>query len=268
MGNNMKTTSGRVCYMYVQQLFKMLFIVVPFNNLVDRRSSQMISSPLFSVIIEQKLDLATIITAVIAVLAWVFPFPDIGEKDKNNKDNQQEKAPKRNYYLKYRIIVFLICLAVLGVLSYKSNAGTGNPPASTLPPQETEIVSTPEITPEPTPEITPEPTPEITPEPTPEITPEPKNIIQQPQDLEVYPSDTAKFTVVASKAVKSYMWQYLKPGASWKNVTVSIFPSATTDTLTFIAHDSHNGFQYRCIVHFEDGTTEVSEPAKITVKSY
>ena len=148
----------------------------------------MISSPLFSVIIEQKLDLATIITAVIAVLAWVFPFPDIGEKDKNNKDNQQEKAPKRNYYLKYRIIVFLICLAVLGVLSYKSNAGTGNPPASTLPPQETEIVSTPEITPEPTPEITPEPTPEITPEPTPEITPEPKNIIQQPQDLEVYPS--------------------------------------------------------------------------------
>ena len=149
----------------------------------------MISSPLFSVIIEQKLDLATIITAVIAVLAWVFPFPDIGEKDKNNKDNQQEKAPKRNYYLKYRIIVFLICLAVLGVLSYKSNAGTGNPPASTLPPQETEIVSTPEITPEPTPEITPEPTPEITPEPTPEITPEPKNIIQQPQDLEVYPSD-------------------------------------------------------------------------------
>ena len=104
--------------------------------------------------------------------------------------------------------------------------------------------------------------------PSPEITPEPKDIIQQPQDLEVYPSDTAKFTVVASKAVKSYMWQYLKPGASWKNVTVSIFPSATTDTLTFIAHDSHNGFQYRCIVHFEDGTTEVSEPAKITVKSY
>jgi len=204
----------------------------------------MISLPLFSVIIEQELDLVTIITAVIAVLAWVFPFPDIGEKDKNDKDNQQEKAPKRNYYLKYRIIVFLICLAVLGVLSYKSNAGTGNPPASTLSPQETEIV------------------------PTPEITPEPKDIIQQPQDLEVYPSDTAKFTVVASKAVKSYMWQYLKPGASWKNVTVSIFPSATTDTLTFIAHDSHNGFQYRCIVHFEDGTTEVSEPAKITVKSY
>ena len=53
-----------------------------------------------------------------------------------------------------------------------------------------------------------------------------------------------------------------------KNVTVSIFPSATTDTLTFIAHDSHDGFQYRCIVHFEDGTTAVSDPAKITVKSY
>lgn len=122
---------------------------------------------------------------------------------------------------------------------------TSSPVAEgTLPPQGTEIV------------------------PTPEITPEPKDIIQQPQDLEVYPSDTAKFTVVASKAVKSCMWQYLKPGASWKNVTVSIFPSATTDTLTFIAHDSHDGFQYRCIVHFEDGTTAVSDPAKITVKSY
>ena len=73
----------------------------------------MISSPLFSVMIEQKLNLATLIAAVIAVLAWVFPFPDIGEKDKNDKDNQQEKAPKRNYYLKYRIIVFLICMAAL-----------------------------------------------------------------------------------------------------------------------------------------------------------
>lgn len=123
------------------------------------------------------------------------------------------------------------------------------------------------------------PEPSYTPEPakpadyntlssTPEITPEPNYIIQQPKDLTVYPLDTARFTVVASKAVKSYMWQYLKPGASWKNVTVTIFPSATTDTFTFTAHDSHNGFQYRCIVHFEDGTTEVSEPAKITVKSY
>ncbi len=104
--------------------------------------------------------------------------------------------------------------------------------------------------------------------PSPEITPEPNDIIQQPQDLEVYPSDTARFTVVASRTVKSYTWQYLKPGASWKNVTSSIFPSATTDTLTFVANDSHNGFQYRCIVRFEDGTSEVSDPAKLTVKSY
>ena len=100
------------------------------------------------------------------------------------------------------------------------------------------------------------------------ITPTPTDIIQQPENLEVYPSDTARFTVVASKAVKSYMWQYCKDGVTWKNVTVSEFPSAVTDTLVFKAHNAHNGFQYRCIVHFEDGTTEVSEPAKITVKSY
>ena len=110
--------------------------------------------------------------------------------------------------------------------------------------------------------------PEITQTPTAENKPEPNDIIQQPQDLEVYPQDTAKFTVVASKAVKSYMWQYCKDGATWKNVTVSVFPSAITNTLVFKAHSAHNGFQYRCIVHFEDGTTTVSAPAKITVKSY
>jgi len=146
----------------------------------------------------------------------------------------------------------------------------------TIPPEITPV-PTPEITPMPTPEITPAPTPEITPMPTPEITPMPtpveptpkaNSIIHQPESIEVYPSDTARFTVGTSGAVKSYMWQYLKPGESWKNITVSIFPSATTDTLTFIAHDSHNGFQYRCIVHFENGTTEISDAAKITVKSY
>jgi len=130
------------------------------------------------------------------------------------------------------------------VLIYISFAASKNPTDNTHPTQESEITSPPEIT------------------------PEPNDIIQQPQDLEVYPSDTARFTVVASRAVKSYTWQYLKPGASWKNVTSSIFPSATTDTLTFVANDSHNGFQYRCIVRFEDGTSEVSDPAKLTVKSY
>lgn len=212
----------------------------------------MVSSTLFSVMTEHGLNIATIITAVIGVLAWVFPFPDIGEKGQNDNDNQRGKAPKRNYFLKYRIIVFLICVAAIVLLINKNDTGHGETDNNTSPLQGTEIISTPEITPTPTAEIT----------------PEPSDIIQQPQDLEVYPSDTARFTIVASKAVKSYMWQYLKPGASWKNVTVSIFPSATTDTLTFVAHDSHDGFQYRCIVHFEDGTTEVSEPVKITVKSY
>ena len=94
------------------------------------------------------------------------------------------------------------------------------------------------------------------------------SIIQQPENLEVYPSDTASFTVAASKAVKSYMWQYCKDGVTWENVSISVFPSAVTDTLVFKAHSAHDGFQYRCIVYFEDGTTEVSEPAKITVKSY
>lgn len=207
----------------------------------------MISLTLFSVMNEQSLIIATFIPIVIAVLAWVFPFPAIDspkQESGNNNEEQQSKPQKLNSLLIIRIFVSVICLAVSGMLIYKCFTAPEGEVNNTPSPQEPEITSTPEIT------------------------PEPNDIIQQPQDLEVYPSDTAKFTVVASKAVKSYMWQYLKPGASWKNVTVSIFPSATTDTLTFIAHDSHNGFQYRCIVHFEDGTTEVSEPAKITVKSY
>lgn len=196
---------------------------------------------------EQSLIIATFIPIVIAVLAWVFPFPAIDspkQESGNDNEEQQSKPQKLNSLLIIRIFVSAICLAVSGMLIYKSftapEGGVNNTPS----PQEPKITSSPEIT------------------------PEPNDIIQQPQDLEVYPSDTAKFTVVASKAVKSYMWQYLKPGASWKNVTVSIFPSATTDALTFVAHNSHNGFQYRCIVHFEDGTTAVSDPAKITVKSY
>ena len=207
----------------------------------------MISLTLFSVMNEQSLIIATFIPIVIAVLAWVFPFPAIDspkQESGNNNEEQQSKPQKLNSLLIIRIFVSVICLAVSGMLIYKCFTAPEGEVNNTPSPQEPEITSTPEIT------------------------PEPNDIIQQPQDLEVYPSDTAKFTVVASKAVKSYMWQYLKPGASWKNVTVSIFPSATTDTLTFIAHDSHNGFQYRCIVHFEDGTTEVSEPAKITVKNY
>lgn len=122
----------------------------------------MISSPLFSVMIEQKLNLATLIAAVIAVLAWVFPFPDIGEKDKNDKDNQQEKAPKRNYYLKYRIIVFLICMAALVAIINNSNTGPGRTDSNTPPPQEADIISSTEITPTPTPEITPTPSHEDT----------------------------------------------------------------------------------------------------------
>lgn len=114
----------------------------------------MISSTLFSVMNEQGVNIATLITAVIAVLAWVFPFPNIGE-NKNDKNDQQEKAPKRNYFLKYRIIVFLICIAVLGVLAYKSFTTSEDPVANTLPPQETELISTPEITPTPTAEVTP-----------------------------------------------------------------------------------------------------------------
>lgn len=215
----------------------------------------MISLTLFSVTNEQSLIIATFIPIVIAVLAWVFPFPAIDspkQESGNDNEEQQSKPQKLKSLLNIRIFVSAICLAISGMLIYKSYTVPEGAANNTPSPQEPKITSSPEITPTPTPEIT----------------PEPDSIIQQPQDLEVYPSDTAKFTVVASKAVKSYMWQYLKPGASWKNVTVSIFPSATTDTLTFIAHDSHNGFQYRCIVHFEDGTTEVSEPAKITVKSY
>ena len=90
-------------------------------------------------------------------------------------------------------------------------------------------------------------------------------IVLQPDDLIVYPKDTAHFSVVASGRVKSYRWQYCKNEYTWKDVTVSTFPSAVTDTLTFTAEDTHDNFQYRCVVTFADGSSVTSEPARITV---
>ncbi len=91
-------------------------------------------------------------------------------------------------------------------------------------------------------------------------------IIVQPQDVEVRASSKASFFVVVSDSVKSYQWQYSKNGYSWKNVSNSIFPSAVTDTLTFDAQRSHNGFYYRCFIRYKNGTSELSEAATITVK--
>ena len=88
------------------------------------------------------------------------------------------------------------------------------------------------------------------------------SITEQPQDAEAYANDEAVFTVGVVGEVKSYQWQYSKNGSSWYNY--SGLYGGKSDKLTVKA-GSNTKYQYRCAVAFADGTSEVSEAAKITI---
>ena len=88
-------------------------------------------------------------------------------------------------------------------------------------------------------------------------------ITSQPQDVVVVAGGTVRFTVVAEGDGLRYQWQYkTATGTSWSNNTVS---SATTAALSFTANTSRNGYQYRCKITASNGTTVISDAAKLTV---
>ncbi len=87
-------------------------------------------------------------------------------------------------------------------------------------------------------------------------------IIEQPQDAEAYANDEVGFMVGTAGEVKSYQWQYSRNGADWYNY--SGLYGGKSDTLTVKA-SSNKKYLYRSIVVFADGTSAVSEAAKITI---
>jgi len=89
-------------------------------------------------------------------------------------------------------------------------------------------------------------------------------IVSHPQSVTVDSGETVQFTVVTSGMVASYQWQYRKL-YSWINTSLS---GCNTNTLTVSATGARNGYDYRCVVTYEDGTVLYSEPAELTARTY
>lgn len=89
-------------------------------------------------------------------------------------------------------------------------------------------------------------------------------IIDQTGNVTANVGDTGIFKVTAAGQAKSFQWQYkAAAGSSWANATAA---GSKTATLGVPATSSRNGYSYKCIVTFADGSTLTSEPAKLTVK--
>jgi len=83
----------------------------------------------------------------------------------------------------------------------------------------------------------------------------------QPQDFTGKVGDIAKFTVTADGSNLSYQWQFNDYGV-WKN---SGMTGAKTATISVPITEKRDGQQYRCIVTSANGTSAVSDSAKLAV---
>ena len=89
-------------------------------------------------------------------------------------------------------------------------------------------------------------------------------ITEQPVSKTVTKGKTAKFTVEATGASKTYQWQYsTNGGKTWKNCSSS---SATKATFSFTTKTSHSGNYYRCRIKDSGGNTVYTSKVKLTVK--
>ena len=88
-------------------------------------------------------------------------------------------------------------------------------------------------------------------------------ITAQPQSVTVNSGETAVFSVATTGEVVSYKWQYKKLHV-WFDTTMTGY---NTDTLTVAATGARNGYDYRCIVTFADGTKIISDAADMAVET-
>ena len=89
-------------------------------------------------------------------------------------------------------------------------------------------------------------------------------ITGQPEDVSVKTGDTVQFHVDVEGEVIAYRWEYRKV-YKWFNTSMSGY---NTDTLTVTATGARNGYDYRCLVTFADGTQIYSEPAELLVQTF
>ena len=89
-------------------------------------------------------------------------------------------------------------------------------------------------------------------------------ITKQPVSANLEIGKNAVFTVEATGAgTLSYQWQY-NEGAGWKDSTAS---GAKTASMSISVTAARDGLQYRCAVTSSNGTSALSEPAAIKVKT-
>jgi len=89
-------------------------------------------------------------------------------------------------------------------------------------------------------------------------------IIAQPEAVNAETGAEVQFHVEAEGNIVSYKWEYRKVW-KWFNTSMTGY---NTDTLTVTATGARNGYDYRCVVTFADGTVLYSEPAELTVNTY
>ena len=88
----------------------------------------------------------------------------------------------------------------------------------------------------------------------------------QVQEVAVTDGKNAVLSVKREGEVKSCRWQVSKDGGNtWSNVSASKYPTSVTAILTFKASSTLNGYQYRCIVTYKDGTKATSTTVKLAV---
>ena len=88
-------------------------------------------------------------------------------------------------------------------------------------------------------------------------------ILEQPASVTADSGETVKFQVEVSGAVSSYRWEYRKI-YTWYGTTLSGYK---TNTLTVPATGARNGYDYRCVITYKDGTVLYTEPAELTVNT-
>ena len=96
------------------------------------------------------------------------------------------------------------------------------------------------------------------------VAPVTNGITKQPEDVTTETGTDVQFKVVATGDVVSYKWQYRKI-YKWYDTSMEGYD---TDTLTVPAVGSRNGYDYRCVITFADGTVLYTEPAELTVNTY
>ena len=89
-------------------------------------------------------------------------------------------------------------------------------------------------------------------------------IVSQPVSASVDSGNTVVFRVEATGNIASYRWQYRKI-YKWFDTTMEGFD---TNTLTVPATGARNGYDYRCVITFTDGTVLISDTAELKVTTY